>query len=185
MVSAQVCVCSNQIVTCWKQANSAHVHIPKNCNILVLFGPRMLHSDRREEILKIAPVTGVNSMHLLQWESLGATRKMSSSKRISLASGPQDWQCCHENHCKTIFFKWQVEYMQVKSMQVSEREISYIVKSSSTSQWYQIQFIRLLEKFREVRVVLGTDMVLCMKVQWGFVCLISEEAMEILDPLCS
>lgn len=44
------------------------------------------------------------------------------------------------------FFKWQVEYTQVKSIQVSEREISYTVKSSigSTSQWYQMKFIRLL-----------------------------------------
>lgn len=77
--------------------------------------------------------------------------------------------------------------MQAKSVQVSEREISYVVKSSvsRTSQWYQIQFIRLLEKFRKVRVILGTDMVLCMEVQWGFVCLISKEAMEILGPLCS
>lgn len=77
--------------------------------------------------------------------------------------------------------------MQAKSVQVSEREISYAVKSSvsRTSQWYQIQFIRLLEKFRKVRVILGTDMVLCMEVQWGFVCLIGKEAMEILGPLCS
>lgn len=77
--------------------------------------------------------------------------------------------------------------MQAKSVQVSEREIPYAVKSSvsRTSQWYQIQFIRLLEKFRKVRVILGADMVLCMEVQWGFVCLISKEAMEILGPLCS
>lgn len=100
---------------------------------------------------------------------------------MNLASGPQDWQCCHKNHCKTIFFKWQT-----KSVQVSEREICCIVENSigSTSQWYEIQFIRLLEKFREVRVVLGTAMLLCMEVQWGFVCLISEETMEILGTLC-
>lgn len=57
--------------------------------------------------------------------------------------------------------------MQAKGVQVSEREVSCIVKSSigSTSQSYQIQFIRLLKKFREVRVAVRTDMVLCMEVQ--------------------
>lgn len=76
--------------------------------------------------------------------------------------------------------------MKVKSAQVSEREICCIVKSSigSKSQWYQIQLIRQLENFREVRVVLGTDMALCMEIQWAFVCFISEEAMEILGTLC-
>lgn len=77
--------------------------------------------------------------------------------------------------------------MQIKNVQVSEREISYTVKSSSgsTSQWYQIQFIILLERFREVRVVSGADMALYVEVQWGFVYLISKEAVEILGPLCS
>lgn len=61
------CVCSDQLVTSQEENSSDQVHTQQNSGTVaycILFGPRMVHGDRREVNIMIASVTGVNSLHM-------------------------------------------------------------------------------------------------------------------------